>query len=84
MYMRSYFCEEEMFPNDLSRVNKVSNSLSECSGPLLLTRIDLHMKFIFFTKHLLTEPIEDWWFTDNLSYNLVSTPTNLNTSYFNM
>lgn len=22
MYMRSYFCEEEIFPNDLSRVNK--------------------------------------------------------------
>ena len=72
--MRSYFCEEEMFPNDLSRVNKVSNSLSECSVPLLLTRIDLHIKFIFFTKHLLT----DW------SYDLVSSRTNLNTSYFNM
>lgn len=29
MYMRSYFCEEEIFPNALSRVNKVSNYLSE-------------------------------------------------------
>lgn len=29
MYMRSYFCEEEIFPNDLNRVNKVSNSLSD-------------------------------------------------------
>lgn len=27
--MRSYFCEEEIFPNDLSSVNKVSTSLSE-------------------------------------------------------
>lgn len=27
--MRSYFCEEEIFPNDLSRVNKVSDSLNQ-------------------------------------------------------
>lgn len=29
MYACSYFCEEEIFPNDLSRVNKVSDSMSE-------------------------------------------------------
>lgn len=38
MYMRSYFCEEEIFPNDLNRVNKISNSLSEWDWFLLVGR----------------------------------------------
>lgn len=39
--MRSYFCEEEIFPNDLSRVNKVSNSW-ELIGFILMNKGQPH------------------------------------------
>lgn len=42
MYMRSYFCEEEIFPNDQTRVNKSFQLFAQMMGICIKVLLSLN------------------------------------------